>query len=59
VSAYSTVYISREKALSLIHAGIATLSDTQLEEMVNVFLEPRLQRASIGYNEEHDSEVHL
>lgn len=59
MSAYSTVYISRDKALSIIHANIGTLSNEDLEKMVDTFLEPSLRRASIGYNDEHDNEVSI
>jgi len=57
MSAYSTVYISRNKALSIIHANVGNLSDQQLSDMVDIFLEPSLRRADVGYNDEHDNEV--
>mgnify|MGYP003456962711 CR=1 FL=1 len=57
MSAYSTLYVSRSKARSLLMERIHQLTDDQLENFVNELTEPRLYRVSLsGETEGQDDE---
>ncbi|MDO8611104.1 MAG: hypothetical protein Q7R95_11315 [bacterium] len=48
MGSYSTVYISREKAISFIHAHINELCDNDLEKIIDIWLEKRLYYTRIN-----------
>jgi hypothetical protein len=47
MSAYTTLYISRDKARKTLRERVNQLSDSQLEEFLNQLTEPTLHRVSI------------
>ncbi len=59
MSAYTTVYLSRGKALSLLYSQLGQLSDEKLERMLDDLLEDRLLRTSISGSGSDDNNVRL
>ena len=48
MSAYSTIYVSREKAIEFIHSHLNSLNNAALEDLIDIWLNERLYRAYIS-----------
>lgn len=48
MGAHSTIYVSRDRAMAYMMQRLLGLSDSQLEEMLDLALDERLYRARIA-----------
>ena len=51
MSAYTTVYLSREKIIAYVHSHINELNDAALEHIINIWLRESLYDGRIGDGE--------